>query len=418
MVSVILPTYNRGHMVGRTIKSIIEQTYKDWELIIVDDASNDDTPNAVSEFKDERVRYVRNDKNRGSNFSRNRGAAMARGNYLAFIDSDNVWLPEKLACQVAVMEKDEKVGLTFCKEKVNDGIGVTYIPDEDISNLKEVLVRKNVIDTSTALMSKKCFEEVGKFDEKIPRLQDWDLFFRFVVVHGFKTVYLNKCLNINYIQPDSLTRNNKKFTDAMTYFLKKYSLWYNSLAVIKKHALLMVHETDCEEEYIYACKKILDLIVQNDRLLQEYIEKKAVSFSRAQSENKSILEEKYKRWYRTLYSWKIKSDKNGVSIIKKYFTHKGYRKVAIYGLGKWGDLIYSELKRDGFNVGFGIDERIKEFHGLEIRRNGDDFNDADVIVVSVFMEYANIKETICKGYKGQVVSILDIVEECDEEAIV
>lgn len=413
LVSVILPTYNRGYIIENTIKSVINQTYERWELIIVDDASTDNTEQIISKLTDDRITYLKNETNRGSNFSRNRGASIAKGQFLAFIDSDNIWLSEKLTSQVHLMEKEDGVGLVFCREKVDDGISSSYIPDEDVSDIGEILIRKNVIDTSTALIRRECFEAAGKFDERMPRLQDWDLFFRLVVVYGFKAVYMNQCLNINYIQPDSITTNNKKFTDAMAYFLQKHSQWYSSLGSIKKHVLLMLHETDTEEEYIYACKKILKLIIDNDKLMSEYIDRKAVPANKM--EDKKNIEEKYKRWYRVLYSWKLKSDKNKESIIKKYFDERNHKKIAIYGLGNWGELIYQELKRDGLNVVFGIDEKKKVFHGIEIRKSEDDLNDADIIIVSVFMEFKMIKEKIMDGFRGEIVSILDIIEDYDSQ---
>ena len=100
VVSVIIPTYNRAHLIGRAIRSVLDQTYQDWELIVVDDASTDDIPGIVKGFTDGRVKYIRHDENKGAAAARNTGIQAARGAYIAFLDSDDEWLPEKLERQV------------------------------------------------------------------------------------------------------------------------------------------------------------------------------------------------------------------------------------------------------------------------------------------------------------------------------
>lgn len=95
-VSVVIPTYNRAHLVGRAIQSVLNQTYQDFEIIVVDDGSTDNTEEVVKSFNDPRIRYIRHDQNRGGSAARNTGIKMARGEYIAFQDSDDEWLPEKL----------------------------------------------------------------------------------------------------------------------------------------------------------------------------------------------------------------------------------------------------------------------------------------------------------------------------------
>ena len=111
-VSVIMPAYNSSAYIEDSIDSVLAQTYPDWELIIVDDASTDNTQQLVTAYQDERIRYYRNDTNRGVAISRNRGIELARGRYLAFLDSDDLWLPEKLTHQVAFMQK-KRIGFSY-----------------------------------------------------------------------------------------------------------------------------------------------------------------------------------------------------------------------------------------------------------------------------------------------------------------
>lgn len=105
LVSVIMPTYNCGRFIAESIRSVLSQTYTEWELLIVDDCSTDETESIVSSYKDERIRYMRNERNMGAALTRNRALREAAGRYIAFLDSDDLWLPEKLEKQIAFMQQ-------------------------------------------------------------------------------------------------------------------------------------------------------------------------------------------------------------------------------------------------------------------------------------------------------------------------
>lgn len=111
-VSVIVPAYNQGPYVAEAITSVLDQTYQHWELIIVDDGSTDSTAAEVSQFHDERIKYF-NQTNRGVSEARNVAIAAAAGDYLAFLDADDLWAPEKLAAQVAVLEQNPALGASY-----------------------------------------------------------------------------------------------------------------------------------------------------------------------------------------------------------------------------------------------------------------------------------------------------------------
>lgn len=107
LVSIITPSYQTGAYIGETIKSVQAQTYANWEMIIVDDCSTDDTDEVVLPFlKDSRIRYLKNEKNSGAAVSRNRALREAKGRWIAFLDSDDLWTPKKLEKQIAFMEKN------------------------------------------------------------------------------------------------------------------------------------------------------------------------------------------------------------------------------------------------------------------------------------------------------------------------
>jgi len=107
LVSVIMPSYNTGKYIEKTINSVLSQTYENWELIIVDDCSDDDTDDAVKPYlSDERIKYFKNDKNCGAAVSRNYALRQAKGKWIAFLDSDDLWTTDKLEKQIAFMEKN------------------------------------------------------------------------------------------------------------------------------------------------------------------------------------------------------------------------------------------------------------------------------------------------------------------------
>ncbi len=106
LVSIIMPSWNTEHFIAASISSVINQTYPNWELIIVDDCSTDKTDDVVSSFSDSRIKYIKNEKNMGAALTRNRAMREAQGEWIAFLDSDDLWMPEKLEKQIAFMENN------------------------------------------------------------------------------------------------------------------------------------------------------------------------------------------------------------------------------------------------------------------------------------------------------------------------
>lgn len=107
LVSIIMPSYNTAPYIRETIQSVLDQTYQNWELIIVDDCSTDNTDEVVASIKDERIRYLKNEKNSGAAVSRNRALREAKGRWVAFLDSDDLWMPGKLEKQISFMESND-----------------------------------------------------------------------------------------------------------------------------------------------------------------------------------------------------------------------------------------------------------------------------------------------------------------------
>jgi glycosyltransferase involved in cell wall biosynthesis len=233
-VSIILPTYNRAYLLKRAIRSILNQTYKNFELIIVDDGSTDNTEEVVEDFHDERIRYIACKKHRGANAARNAGIKLAEGEYIAFQDDDDIWLPRKLEIQVETFQNSpSNVGVVYtgCWRIDNKRKKVFYVPsvrDKCVEGyIHNNILKENFITSTTAIVKKECFYYCGLFDEILPRLQEWDLWIRISKYYKFR--YINLPLVISYISPSSISRNLDALIFAQKYILTKYidEIFYN-----------------------------------------------------------------------------------------------------------------------------------------------------------------------------------------------
>lgn len=197
-VSVVLPTFNRRREIARAIGSVLNQTYTDFELLVVDDGSSDDTVAVVREFGDPRIRYLRHDHNRGGAAARNTGIEECRGAFVAFQDSDDRWLPEKLARQMARLEEaPPSIGLNYCAYwRVHANGRRRYSPPRHIhprsGNIHRALLRESFIGTPALILRRSCLVRTGGFDETLRRLQDWELLIR--VTAEWEADYLDEPL--------------------------------------------------------------------------------------------------------------------------------------------------------------------------------------------------------------------------------
>lgn len=174
-VSVIIPTYKRAHLVTRAIASVRNQTFQDFEIIVVDDCSPDDTKSAVMAVGDPRIRYLRHERNKGLPSGRNTGIAAAHGEYIAFLDDDDSWLPEKLERQLHVVDG---YGAVLCGALIN-GEYIKIFRGKEVS--LDDLRKGNEFDPSSLLVDASILRQVG-FDESLRQGEDWDAFIRLAQV--------------------------------------------------------------------------------------------------------------------------------------------------------------------------------------------------------------------------------------------
>ena len=213
-VSIIIPTYNRANFLIQSIQSVLNQTFTDFELIVVDDGSIDDTKKIVWKFvkKDKRIKYIYQENSGGTAGPRNTGIKYSAGNYLAFLDSDDQWLPEKLEEQVSFLKKskDEKLGFIGCGalaiKKENEEIIAKYeLPLSYRGNIFNKILKKNFILTPSGIILKKeILKTIGNFDENFKMITDWDLWIRISKNYNFD--FINKPLFKYYVHNANITK--------------------------------------------------------------------------------------------------------------------------------------------------------------------------------------------------------------------
>lgn len=246
MVSVIIPSYNRGYCISRSVSSVLNQSYSDIELIIVDDGSVDDTEDVIRELQDERIRYIRLPENKGVSNARNIGMSMARGEYIAFQDSDDYWLPNKLEKQLACMEQEDTgFCYTYIKHILPEG-GFQLVPNENETmdvkkgNIYIRLLWENMVGAPTLVMKRECYEKVGNFDTDMPALEDWDYVLR--LAQNYRASFVPEALFEATYSEKSITRNILHRLMANCMVLGKYK------KDMMKHQIFDYHVKNIIEE--------------------------------------------------------------------------------------------------------------------------------------------------------------------------
>lgn len=224
-ISVIIPTYNRGNIIENSIISVLNQTYTNLEVLIIDDGSTDNTKEIIDKFDDNRIKYIKLKNNYGGSNARNIGIKSATGKFISFQDSDDIFYPKKLEIQMKNII-NQKSDLDFCKIKVIFNSSYHhFVPNsrQEININKtnfftELISNGNFISTQSILVRKK-FIEKYLFDINMPRLQDYELLLR--MIPKVKLSYSREVLVELHIQKDSLQSSQEKLKKAIYILLNK-----------------------------------------------------------------------------------------------------------------------------------------------------------------------------------------------------
>jgi len=243
LVSAVIPTYNRGHMIERAVASVLAQTYQPIEILVVDDGSTDDTAERVARLGVPTLRYCRSDVNIGASAARNLGISEARGELIAFLDVDDEWLPDKTASQVArFADAPDTLGVVYCgiREVSAEWPPMDRVPQHR-GDLFETLRVVNVLRTSGVMVRRRVFDEVGGFDCALAARHDWDLWLR--IARRYRFDYIpDIAVRYHYGTADQLSYRSRTVFLANAAIYKRYNGGARSRQALGAHLALQSRE--------------------------------------------------------------------------------------------------------------------------------------------------------------------------------
>lgn len=243
-VSVVIPAYNRAGSITRAMESVLGQSFTDLELLVVDDASRDATVDIASRISDPRVRIMRNLINLGAAGARNIGVAAARGEWVAFQDSDDEWLPQKLARQLDAI--DESVIAVYCQLLTLGGLDGRetrrHTPDHSVTPLAGMilpsLLRTNLISTQTLVVRRRIFERLDGFDVDTTPIEDWEFALRLCQLGPI--AFVDAPLVRQRFSANSITRDTRRRLAAHARVLEKHAdLWQAHPALLARQYYIL-----------------------------------------------------------------------------------------------------------------------------------------------------------------------------------
>ena len=265
MVSIVLPTYNRKQILGQSITSVLAQTYKDFELIIIDDCSTDGTEEYIQQhFQDDRITYFRNEKNLGAAGSRNQGILRAKGDYVAFIDSDTEWMPWKLEAQMDLFRQNPDLGMVYSSfVKISNQESHLFPPahteEKFLSGyIFPYLLQIPLVDTPTMLIPMWVLHETGMFNDNLFCLEDYELSLRIAKKYE---VYMCKEPTIkSFFSSDCVSMRIEEAFETRFYILNEFRKDYEDYGIFQsKLEELMQMAINEKKEALYS------------KLMQKYI---------------------------------------------------------------------------------------------------------------------------------------------------
>lgn len=397
LVSVIIPTYNRDNTLQRAINSVLSQSYEYLELIIVDDNSNDNTESIVKNIKDARVRYIKNETNQGPSEARNIGIRNATGSYIAFQDSDDYWLEDKLEKQMSLFNQEPELGMVYTSYlKFSDNGKRIYVPSKEIEwskksgNIYDHLLEKNKIGTPTMLIRKECLDNVGVFCRKIYALEDWELSIR--IASKYKIGFLDEALLYAYSSKEGVDSNVINQIEALCYLIGEYKDDFIRLSLLDSRIMGVIAFS------VYNEQAGMDVI--REMLIPNAIESQASFEILLKAVERGC---KFKQYYDLLM--KIETIGN----VKEYITEKmeknQWSSAAIYGLGGIGQVVLKYFNNASVDIKYGIDQNASALERqISVIQPKDIKDDVDVIIVTPIISYNSIARQLKEYTQSEIIS--------------
>lgn len=221
-VSVIIPAYNAMSYLPETLESVFGQTFTDLEILIVNDGSLDDIVEWASQIGDSRVKFI-SQANQGVSAARNTGIIKAQGEYIAFLDADDLWEPTKLEKQVHCLEANPTVGLAYTWtnfiDEFGQSTGVSIFSHAEGNVWQEIVVRDMVSTGSSTMIRAECFDKVGLFDSDLCVGEDRDMWTRIAACYPFAVI--KEPLTLYRRHPQNTTKSNEKIIPELSRVIEK-----------------------------------------------------------------------------------------------------------------------------------------------------------------------------------------------------
>lgn len=237
-VSVIMPTHNRSELLISAIDSVLNQSYKNFEIIVISDGSTDNTDKLIEKYmlKEHRIKYISYAEPVNGNYARNLGIKNAQGDIITFLDDDDTWLANKLEKQVAMFKKNQNVGLVTTGvyyNYINERISYKSIPKVEGDVSKRIMI-SNCIGGTQVAVRKSILDRSGYFDENLTALQDYDLWIRVAQLTLIASVELPLINYTNIRSKKQVSKNTKNYENALIEIENKYKYLLDNLTKNEK----------------------------------------------------------------------------------------------------------------------------------------------------------------------------------------
>lgn len=271
-ITVIIPTYNRAHLLPDAMDSVLSQTYEDFELLVVDDHSTDNTEQVVKDYSDSRIKHLKNNRTKGAQGARNTGIFAAKGEWLAFLDSDDFWVETKLEKQLCVIKnRQDLVGVSCGFKRIDIHTGQllsTTLPVKKAFQRDDIFHKNIIGGFSVFLCRKSTALSVGGVDESFPALQDRDFYTR-LLRYGKIYAIDEPLVKYRINNKERISSDEEAKLVSLEKYLQKYNddITKNSIGLSYiHHRLYLLHKKlNHEERYKLSFRSLIILMIKEPK---------------------------------------------------------------------------------------------------------------------------------------------------------
>ena len=314
LVSVVITTHNRKNILKYVIKSVLNQTYKNIEIIVVDDKSTDGTEEIVKSINGKIVYiYISKEESKGGNYARNIGLKKATGNYIAYLDDDDFWMPEKIAKQVEHFQKNSNAKMVYCFRYFcykNKYCWLDFPKDASVGDVSKITFKKIITSTSTMMFDRESLLNIGGFDEDLHFWQETELMMRFSQKYPIECVQEPLVLyTISISDPNKLSNKYEEWKLAIRYIEEKHANIIEQFSEEqKKQWKLMIYRDAINRCNTNRLKHKRKKLYKEVCLIAPFISNQIKKFLNYQATSKSVL---------TIRMWMAKCNLCGCCMVER-----------------------------------------------------------------------------------------------------